>query len=186
MYRELYETWRKELDSRKIEELPQGFVSRIAEYLRKIAEENRMLDKRTAKARLLKIEEQNVRRMLSDLAKTRYRKMIKKAAEDEKLLTSLTEVEDKDLLKLLSLIESYETFTEKIFKKQSAELRASRKMVVLRFLGEIPEIVGLDMKTYGPYKPQDVASLPIENAKILVKQGLAEKIETNRDEVQFT
>jgi DNA replication initiation complex subunit (GINS family) len=35
------------------------------------------------------------------------------------------------------------------------------------------------MKTYGPFKAEDVASLPVENVKILVKQGLAEKIEVN-------
>jgi DNA replication initiation complex subunit (GINS family) len=35
------------------------------------------------------------------------------------------------------------------------------------------------MKTYGPFKVEDVASLPIENAKVLIKQGLAEKVEAN-------
>jgi DNA replication initiation complex subunit (GINS family) len=35
------------------------------------------------------------------------------------------------------------------------------------------------MKTYGPFKTEDVASLPVENARILVKQNLAEKVEIN-------
>jgi len=34
------------------------------------------------------------------------------------------------------------------------------------------------MKLYGPFVPEDVASLPSENAKILIKQGLAQRIET--------
>ncbi|MEM2766963.1 MAG: hypothetical protein QXQ47_01450 [Candidatus Bathyarchaeia archaeon] len=177
MYEELYNVWKKEMNSKELEELPKDFVSRIAEYLRKLAEENRMLDKKTAKARLLKIEGQNVRRMLIDLAKIRYRKLIKKAAEDKQLLQSLAEVKEKDLLKLLSLTESYQTFIRAALKEPTAEPTVSHKMVVLRFLGEVPEIVGLDMKTYGPYKPQDVASIPIENARILIKQGLAEKVE---------
>jgi DNA replication factor GINS len=46
----------------------------------------------------------------------------------------------------------------------------------LRFSKDVPAIVGADMKAYGPFKTEDVASLPVENAKILVKQGLAEKI----------
>jgi DNA replication initiation complex subunit (GINS family) len=33
------------------------------------------------------------------------------------------------------------------------------------------------MKTYGPFKAEDIASLPVENAKILIKQGLAERVE---------
>ena len=37
----------------------------------------------------------------------------------------------------------------------------------------IPAIIGGDMKTYGPFASEDVASVPGENAKILVKQGFA-------------
>jgi DNA replication factor GINS len=50
--------------------------------------------------------------------------------------------------------------------------------VILRFLKEIPAIVGADMKTYGPFKPEDIASLPVENAKVLIKQGVAVEVET--------
>jgi DNA replication initiation complex subunit (GINS family) len=37
--------------------------------------------------------------------------------------------------------------------------------------------MGADMKSYGPYAPEDVASLPELNARILIKQGLATLIE---------
>jgi DNA replication initiation complex subunit (GINS family) len=36
------------------------------------------------------------------------------------------------------------------------------------------------MKTYGPFEAEDVSSVPTENAKIFVRQGLAEKVEANR------
>ena len=39
--------------------------------------------------------------------------------------------------------------------------------------------MGLDMKTYGPFMVEDVASLPVENAKMLVKQGLAVLVEVS-------
>jgi DNA replication factor GINS len=48
----------------------------------------------------------------------------------------------------------------------------------MRFLKDVPAIIGADMKTYGPFKTEDVASLPVENTKILKKQGLAENVET--------
>jgi DNA replication factor GINS len=177
MYEEIYKVWKRELESKELEKLPQDFISKIAEYLKKIEEEKRMLDKKTAKAYLLKIEEQNVKRMLNDLTKIRYRKLVEKTAEDKKLSMPLTTTEDKKIFELLSLTESYQSFIKAMFQESTAELKVSHKMAVLRFLGEVPEIIGLDMKTYGPYKPEDVASIPIENAKILVKQGLAEKIE---------
>jgi DNA replication factor GINS len=52
------------------------------------------------------------------------------------------------------------------------------KKVVLRFIKNVPKVIGVDMNTYGPFMAEDVASVPVENAKILVKQGLAEKVET--------
>jgi DNA replication initiation complex subunit (GINS family) len=33
------------------------------------------------------------------------------------------------------------------------------------------------MKNYGPFEVEDLATLPLENTKILIKQGLAEKVE---------
>jgi len=41
----------------------------------------------------------------------------------------------------------------------------------------VPAIIGSNMKTYGPFKTEEIASLPAENAKIFVKQGLAEKVD---------
>jgi DNA replication factor GINS len=41
---------------------------------------------------------------------------------------------------------------------------------------DVPAIVGVDLKTYGPFKVEDVGSLPAENAKTLIKQGLTQKI----------
>jgi DNA replication initiation complex subunit (GINS family) len=49
----------------------------------------------------------------------------------------------------------------------------AHKRVALRFLQPVPSIIGSDMKTYGPFLVEDVASVPESNAKILVKQGLA-------------
>jgi DNA replication initiation complex subunit (GINS family) len=46
-------------------------------------------------------------------------------------------------------------------------------------LKAIPAVVGVDMKTYGPFLAEDVGSLPLENAKILVKRGLAEAVEVS-------
>jgi hypothetical protein len=42
---------------------------------------------------------------------------------------------------------------------------------------DVPAIIGADMKTYCPFKVEDIAFLPVKNAKILIKQGLAEKLE---------
>jgi DNA replication initiation complex subunit (GINS family) len=60
----------------------------------------------------------------------------------------------------------------------AVRINVTHGRATLRFLKEVPAIIGADMKTYGPFKVEDIAALPIENTKILIKQGLAEKLET--------
>jgi DNA replication factor GINS len=50
------------------------------------------------------------------------------------------------------------------------------KTVVLRFLKEVDEIVGVDLEKYGPFKPEDIATIPYENAQALVTKKVATKI----------
>jgi DNA replication factor GINS len=47
---------------------------------------------------------------------------------------------------------------------------------VVRFLVDIPAIIGADLKPYGPFKPEDIATLPLENVEILMKGKAAIKI----------
>jgi len=49
----------------------------------------------------------------------------------------------------------------------------STVFVEVRFLRDVPSIVGVDMKTYGSFIKGRVYAIPKENARILLKQGLA-------------
>ena len=50
------------------------------------------------------------------------------------------------------------------------------KSLVIRFLKEIDQIVGADLEKYGPFNPEDVATLPYENAQALITKKVATKI----------
>jgi len=50
------------------------------------------------------------------------------------------------------------------------------ELVLVRFLQDVPVIAGVDLKEYGPFKKEDIANLPKENADSLVKSGLAKSI----------
>jgi DNA replication factor GINS len=180
MYHELYEIWKRELENPELEKLPSNFYSNITDYLRRLKEEGRMLDKKTAKATLLKNEMQNVKRMLRELVQTRYRKLVKKAAEGHKgPLDSLTVEEEKTYAGVLPLAEAHQKFGKSLLQGRILQVKVERerKRTVLRFLRDIPAIIGADMETYGPFNAEDLASLPVENANVLVKQGLAERVE---------
>jgi DNA replication factor GINS len=141
-----------------------------------------MLDKRTVKANLLEKESKNAKRMVKDLIQVRYKKIAKKLAKGEKVLTDvLTAEEEKLYTKITPLTEAHKNFAKNILRGHmlKVDIEQKRKRAVLRFLKDTPSIIGTDMKTYGPFTVDDVASLPVENAKIMVKQGLAEKVEVN-------
>lgn len=180
MYDELYEIWRKELESANLEKLTSDFYSRVADYLRRLKEESRMLDKRTVKANLLKGEMRNVKRMLCELIRARYKKLVKRASKGQKAPQDFLAIEEQKIYAgVLPLAEAYQSFAKNLLEGHALKIdvKQEQKRVVLRFLREIPAIIGADMGTYGPFKAEDVVSLPVENAKVLVKQGLAERVE---------
>lgn len=50
------------------------------------------------------------------------------------------------------------------------------KTVVVRFLHEMDEIIGSDLKKYGPFKTEDIATIPYENAQALISKKIAIKV----------
>jgi DNA replication factor GINS len=182
MYDELYKTWKQELENDELTKLPSDFYLKIADYVKKLAGEARMLDKRSAKASLLKKETQNTKRMIRELTRARYTKMIKKANKGEKAPPDiLTRDEEKIFASVSTFSEAFQSLAKEVLQGRNPkiEVRQERKMAVLRFTAHVPAIIGADMKPYGPFQAEDVASLPLDNAKILVKQHLAEKIEVS-------
>jgi DNA replication initiation complex subunit (GINS family) len=194
MYNELYAAWRREIEEASLGGLPPDFYNRIADYLRRLNEENKILDKKSIKVNLLDHESQNVNRMLKELLRVRYKKIVRTITQNQKMPSDLLTVEESEMCKsFVAFSDAYQKFTRTLmqgqtFKVTSAttvsvdskiESQMAHKRVVLRFIKNIPTIIGGDMKIYGPYVAEDVASLPVENAKMLVKQGLAVSVEVS-------
>ena len=50
------------------------------------------------------------------------------------------------------------------------------RAIVIRFLKPIDQIIGSDLRKYGPFEAEDVATLPFENALALINKKIAVKI----------
>ncbi len=180
MYDELYAAWKKEKENVEIQRLSKNFYAKIAEYVKKIREERRMLDKKTTKAKLLNREFKSVKNMAEELIRLRYDKALKKSLARETVPREvLTEEEEKLYGEILPLAEAYQTFLKGVLQGSLSRIEREEKPknILLRFVQEIPAIVGSDMKTYGPFEAEDIATLPSENARILIKQGVAVEVE---------
>ena len=181
MYDKLYDAWKKEKENVEIQRLPKNFYVKIAEYLKKIREEGRMMDKRTTKARLLNREFKNARKMIEELSRLRFGKALKKSLDREIVLGEvLTEEEEKLYGGILLQAEAHQAFLRDVLQGRLSPIEKGEKpkSLVLRFVQEIPAIVGSDMKTYGPFEPEDIATLPSDNARVLIKQGVAVEVES--------
>ena len=182
MYDELYESWLREKENADVQTLTKDFFSRLAQYVKKLKQESRMLDEKSTRARLLLQEAKNVKKLSEELIRLRYEKLIRRTMTGEQIAKEGLTIEEEKLYgEIATSAESYENFLKDVLSGNSStvktEIKEKPKKRVLRFLREVPAIIGADMKPYGPFKPEDVASVPAENAKILVKQGLAVEIE---------
>jgi len=180
VYDELYEAWEREKEGVEIQRLRSNFYARLADYVKKIREEGRMLDEKTTKAKLMKRELKNVKVMVEELIRLRYEKALKKAVAGEPVPKEiLAEGEEKLHEQIFPLSESYQALLKDVLQGRLSRLEKEEKpkKMLVRFVQEIPAIVGSDMKTYGPFKPEDIATLPTENARILIKQGVALEVE---------
>ena len=59
---------------------------------------------------------------------------------------------------------------------ESLSLNHKTRKVVVRFLKEADELVGADLEKYGPFKAEDIATIPYENAQALISKDIATKV----------
>jgi DNA replication factor GINS len=180
LYEKLYEAWRKERETVEIQALPKDFYARLADYMKKMREESRMIDKKTLRARLMEREFKNAKKLVKKLVRLRCDKSIEEARAGKLMPKDrLAEEEERFYAGISPFAESYQALLKDVSRGRSPGVKPKKKAkrMLVRFLQEIPAIVGSDMKTYGPFKPEDIATLPVENAKALIKQGVAEEVE---------
>lgn len=202
MYDQLYAAWKREIDDPTLGGLAPDFYVKLTEYLAHIKEDKGTLDKKSVKVSLLEHEAHNVERMLRELLDMRYKKILKTITRLHRAPIELLTTEEVKIAQNAVCFEnSYDQFAKNLLEGQQTpitvtitqptdsplqifqsqpqkqeikpQVHVNQKRLTLRFVKNIPAIMGADMKSYGPFVAEDVASLPALNAQILVKQGLA-------------
>lgn len=59
---------------------------------------------------------------------------------------------------------------------ESVSQNHKTKKIVVRFLQNVGEIVGADLEKYGPFKTEDIATIPYENAQSLIAKKIVTKV----------
>ena len=181
MYNDLYKAWKAEKTSNKPQPLADDFYQRAAGYLKRLQEDSASSDTRSIHGRLLTKEKDVVEHLLDELRETRLKKIVNAARDGVPLDVNELTAEERTLV---SQFDQSLTSFKGQRKETTAPLQSNpegpTESSIVRFLNAVPEIVGVDLKLYGPYKKEDVGSLPAQNASALVKQGLAKEIDVKR------
>ena len=94
--------------------------------------------------------------------------------EKEKVIVEPTPLEKvKDDEKTIVPIDDVSEKSKTIQTKQLAQY----KYTLIRFTNPSPPLVGIDGFNYGPFQEDDIVNLPYKNAKILIYEKFAEKID---------
>jgi len=172
---------REEQGVSKLTKLPDGFYKNINSYLqqkRKVAEGTDKLGSSELK---------NIEWLVEDIFNRRERKilnMVLIAVRTRIPPENLTEEEKVFFDGLVEVVKSRrKEALAALLEKESAakaeeavvEVKIQPDIMPVVFRKEVDEFVGIDMKSYGPFKEGDTAKIPKENAGILIEKGIAEE-----------
>ena len=90
--------------------------------------------------------------------------------EEKFIIDSNNEMDERKEMVISGIINGKSKFLEITSTKHKV------KPVTVRFVKEFDEIVGVDLEKYGPFKPEDIATIPNENAQALISNGVALKV----------
>jgi len=185
MYDELHGAWKAEKSTQTLQPLPRDFYQKAIRYLEELNHTTSDTDSRALHGRLACREKEMATRLLGELRQTRRTKLFQ-AVLSHSIINppDLTE-EESVLIHGIREPDSISYLNQRASPVSSDLTGTEEKFVVVRFLQDIPEIVGVDLGIYGPFKKEDVASVPSTNAKALIGQGAAKLIEFKRVDKLF-
>jgi DNA replication factor GINS len=180
---ELYQIWKIEKSEKTLQKLPPQFYAEV----RKLLSDSRAASAATGQDRTQKAitekEFKILQRLSTEIAKTRMKKIVDAALSGLRVGTEVLAQEEAEFAKIIAThVGDYYRFVDELgLGSPSSEEKAPSKpaevgLEVVRFLSDFPAIIGVDLKTYGPFKSEDIATLPAENASALISQGVVKQV----------
>ena len=192
-YKRLNEALVNEKKRDDIQNIPDQFIEEMKNYTHQLDEAE--ADPATIHGRIIHQERKFAQEMLSQLQNLRIRKIIDHELGGKPIDAKVLTPEEQNLhSRMRQILAEYIDHTTALRSpvkaptvdpsaysqdkpRQPERLKVEAVLTVIRFLQPLPAIMGTDMKAYGPFKAEDVASIPHENAENLVKRGIAIRVQ---------
>jgi DNA replication factor GINS len=150
-------------------------MERLHEYIEKLVVESHAENLPELQRQLRQAELSNLQFMLNGLLQDRLEKILTQLLDSKTIDQDLLTRSERRFLDQVSrnvrtaLTEGDELFAPK-------EAQSPSQLVLVRFLANHPQMVGVDLRTYGPFRADDLATLPLENARVIVRKNGAELV----------
>lgn len=175
-FEDVKRTWIAEKSSRGLTDLLNDFYQSVARH---VAELNFELKRgEQLRQELIQEELRNVLQMVQEIYLLRVLKAMDEIAKG-RLPSSTLESERNAFGEIRQILEKLYIDLIKPAVSGEAVVTPRREITntVLIILTDIPQIIGDDLKQYGPFKSGEVAFLPQRSAELLIKQGTVRKLE---------
>ena len=193
-YTRLYQAWEHETKNEELQNIPDDFLHEMKNYVNQLNKTTANPD--TLSGSLTLTERGYANQLLRELTETRLNKIIKSEVnglpvnaqamtpEEQKLHSSLRQLltsyrQGSDIPEPQRLSEPRPRPTP-IIKEPVPKPKIEEKdteLVLVRFLQPLPAIMGIDMKAYGPFQPEELATIPRQNAENLINRGIVKFVE---------
>jgi DNA replication initiation complex subunit (GINS family) len=163
---------REEQRTPKLTKLPESFYKNVKSYLE---------NKRTASNRRVALEAKNAERLVEDIFNRRERKLFNLSIITARTGIAPENLTEEEKVFFESIVDKMKERRAKIIDKileKAAGKKETETLVV--FSEDVPEFVGSDMKTYGPFKKGDISKLPKENMKVMINRGVAKEFKVEK------
>lgn len=180
---ELYRIWKAEKNERTLHKVPSSFYTELTRLLNETkAAASATTQDRTQKA-LYEKELKILQRFSTEVAEARMKKILDTVVSRQHIPTETLPNEEAGFAKQIALhVGDHYGFIDDLVKggiiteKTTPSKAAETRLELVRFLSDFPAIIGVDLKTYGPFKAEDIATLPVENASALISQGVVKQV----------
>ncbi|MHA2025423.1 MAG: DNA replication complex subunit Gins51 [Candidatus Thorarchaeota archaeon] len=192
-YSDIQAIWKSELENEGLQDLGDLRLSKMVSYLSSVRLSLAALDaEERIQADILTQEALNLEFMIEDLLELRKQKILKSAMSGHRPRGDMTLSEEDFYNRFQSSLDGHTDFVKESLagtptptKKKTKKKKQTKKKkpeppsdteevdyVYVRFLTDIKDqVMGIDEKTYGPFKKESVVRLPAANVSHWIRDG---------------
>jgi len=151
----------------RLSKIPEDFYQKAKTYL----DQKRKLSEKQ-KDRKVSLELKNIERLLEDIFNRRETKMF-----DHAIITVRTDIPPQNLIEeekefFESSVNMLRTQRQRVLNTLLKKTKEIEEFKRVKFLQNMDEFIGVDLKKYGPFKKGEKVKLPTENVNVLIERRM--------------